>query len=88
MNIAQATLTFGRTGEEMSFDSCDNDEEEEDVDGDELLDLVCHFDTEGTGFQPGDIAGILKGETIDGVPIVGHDTVTIVADDDDDDGGG
>ena len=83
LEVNQASLTFGSTGDEMSFESCDDDDEDLNRDG--LLDLICDFDTRAAGFQLGDIAGILKGETIDGVPIVGHDTVTIVADDDDGD---
>lgn len=71
------SLTFGYTGDENSSVSCDNNEGE-DVNGDGFIDLVCHFDTQLTGFQIGDIAGILKGLTMDGVPIVGSDAVNIV----------
>ena len=33
------------------------------VNGDGLLDLVCHFQTRSTGFQSGDTLGILIGKT-------------------------
>jgi len=40
-----------------------------------LLDLVCHFETELTGFQSGDTLGILEGKTFSGVPIVGQEGI-------------
>jgi hypothetical protein len=68
------SLSFGRTGNEKTGPSC----YPEDVDGDGLPDLVCHFNTQGTGFQQGDTVGILKGTTLDGTPIIGSDSVNIV----------
>ena len=50
----------------------------EDVKGDRLLVVVCHFNTQDTGFQAGDTEGILRGETLDGVSIEGRDSVRIV----------
>jgi hypothetical protein len=52
----------------------------EDVNDDGLLDLVCHFKTQETGFESGDTEGILKGQTLDGIPmaIEGRDSVQIV----------
>jgi len=50
----------------------------EDVNGDGLLDVVCHFNTQDTGFQEGDTEGILQGQTVDGTPIEGRDSVRIV----------
>ncbi len=49
------------------------------MNGDGLLDLVCHFNTQETGFQVCDIVGVLKGLTEDGLPIEGSDSVKIVA---------
>jgi len=68
------SLTFGRTGNEMSLAFCG---EPEDVNGDGLSDLVCHFYTQKTGFQSGDTQGTLKG-TAAGTPIIGIDSVRIV----------
>jgi hypothetical protein len=70
------SLTFGRTGYELSlaFVSAGL----EDVNGDGLPDLICHFRTPLTGFRNGDTQGILKGKTVDGTPINGHDSVLIV----------
>ena len=74
--VNKQSLTFGRTGAETSLRSCSNGAE--DVNGDGLLDLVCHFTTASTGFQVGDTEGILKGVTVEGTPIVGHDSVRIL----------
>lgn len=69
-------LTFGRTGDEESLAFCTKSAE--DVNGDGLLDQVCHFNAQDTGFQQGDTEGILRGETVDGIPIEGRDSVRIV----------
>jgi hypothetical protein len=74
--VLKGSLTFGRTGNEQSLAFCNPGGE--DVNGDGLLDLVCHFNTQQTGFQPGDTLGILKGKTKDDVPIKGNDSVRIV----------
>jgi hypothetical protein len=50
----------------------------EDVNGDGLRDLVCHFKTKLTGFQIGDTEGFLKGQTLEGVSIEGRDSVRIL----------
>jgi len=74
--VDKTSLTFGRTGDEESLAFCNPSGE--DVNGDGLLDLVCHFETEKTGFQHGDTQGVLKGKTMDGTPIKGTDYVKIV----------
>ena len=70
------TVTFGRTGDEDSLAFCNASPE--DVNGDGLDDLVCHYFTQETGFQAGDEAGFLKGFTIDGEFFWATDTVNIV----------
>lgn len=40
--------------------------------------MVCHFNTQATGFLLGDTQGVLKGETLSGAPIKGMDSVRIV----------
>jgi hypothetical protein len=72
----RSSLTFGRTGDEQSLAFCNS--KPEDVNGDGLLDLVCHFNTDKTGFQAGDAAGVLKGHTIEGKNIIGKDSIRIV----------
>jgi hypothetical protein len=74
VDINRESLTFGRTGEEESLVFC----HVADVNADPLVDLVCHFDTQTAGFQPGDTSGLLAGETFSGVPIRGMDSVRIV----------
>ena len=48
-----------------------------DVNRDGLRDLFCRFKRAATGLEPGDTGAILKGETIDGVAIIGLDAVVI-----------
>jgi hypothetical protein len=74
--VDKTSLTFGRTGDELSLVSCNK--KGEDVNRDGLLDLVCQFKTKLTGFKFGDTEGILKGQTVDGVPIEGRDSVNVV----------
>jgi len=69
-------LTFGKTGFEDSLNKCTKSNE--DVNGDGELDMVCHFNTQDTGFEEGDTEGILRGQTLDGTPIEGSDAVRIV----------
>jgi len=71
--IDPATLTFGRTGNEASLSHYAI----EDVNQDGLLDLIAHFYTQLTGFQPGDTVGTLKGLRTNGTPFVGTDAVKI-----------
>lgn len=73
--IDQTSLTFGRTGDEQSFAFCSGSG---DVNGDGLPDLVCHFTTNLTGFQPGDTVATLKGATKSGRRVKGTDNVVIV----------
>lgn len=49
-----------------------------DVDGDGDLDLVFHFRTQDAGIAPEDTEACLTGQTYDGVPIRGCDSVRIV----------
>ena len=69
------SITFGRTGNEDSLAFCNTNGE--DVNGDGRLDLVCHFETDQTGFQPGDTTGILKAKTIQGFPLIAQEAVVI-----------
>jgi len=73
--VDETTLTFGRTGDEKSLAFCG---EPEDVNGDSLPDLVCHFQAGAGDFVPGDTSGVLKGNTLAGVPIQGADSVRII----------
>jgi len=76
--VDKTSLTFGRTGGEPSLAFCTKSDEDVNLDG--LLDIVCHFRTQLTGFQAGDTEGILKGKMVNGVAILGRDSVRIVDD--------
>ena len=69
------SLTFGATGDEQSLAFCAR--EGEDVNGDRLPDLACHFKTRTTQFLPSDAVGILVGKTIDGSPFIGIEKVVV-----------
>jgi hypothetical protein len=73
--VDQSSLEFGHTGNESSFAFCSSPE---DVNGDGIPDLVCHFVTQNTGLQPGDTQGVLTGKTVSGRSIRGVDSVVIV----------
>ncbi len=74
--VDRRSLTFGRTGDETSLASCAR--RGEDVNRDGRRDLVCHFSAPKTGFRARDTEGILRGQTVDRVPIEGRDVVRIV----------
>lgn len=61
-------------GNEKSLTFCNK----EDTNGDGLLDLVCHVDTQKTDFQSNDTEGLLRGSTISEVPIEGSDAIHII----------
>ncbi len=70
------SLTFGRTGAELSLAFCDS--QGEDVNNDGRPDLVCHFYTRKTGFQNGTTVGILEGRLTGGRMIRGTDSIITV----------
>ncbi len=74
--VDEGSLSFGGTGDEASLDFCLG--RGVDMNRDGRSDLICVFRTRAAGFEPGDSEGVLKGETLDGVPIEGRDAVIIV----------
>lgn len=76
VQIDRTSLTFGATGNEKSLQSCNS--AAEDVNHDGLGDLVCYFDALKAGLRFSDGEAILKGQTLDGIPILGVDAVTLV----------
>jgi 6-phosphogluconolactonase (cycloisomerase 2 family) len=74
--VDNQSLTFGHSGNEQSLDFCDSTPE--DVNGDGLPDLVCHFRTESTNFQVGDTQGILKGMTRSQRSLTGTGSIVVV----------
>lgn len=75
------SLRFGRTGNEDSLSRNPAQGTPRfrvgDVNGDGRLDLVVEFETERTGFQLGDVRGILKGRTRTGQLFQAEDVVSI-----------
>jgi uncharacterized delta-60 repeat protein len=74
--VNTASLQFGRTGNESSLASCSPPQ---DVNKDGLLDVLCHFSAQTTGFQLGDTQGVLTGTTGSGGSIRGTDSVVVVS---------
>ena len=71
-----SSLTFGHSGDEESLAFCNPNGE--DVNSDGLVDLVCHFSTQNTGFTSTDTFGILRGYTTEGERLGGEDAIRIV----------
>lgn len=67
--VDPASLTFGRTGDEASWVSCNKATPDTNCDG--LPDLHCHFSTSIAAFQPGDGVGVLRGNLRSGLRIHG-----------------
>jgi hypothetical protein len=74
--IDPTTPTFGRTGNEQSLAFCNP--AGQDVNGDGMPDMVCHFNTEETGFLPADTLGTLKAQKFNNQVVIGTDSVSIV----------
>jgi Beta-propeller repeat len=72
----QASLTFGRTGDERSLVSCEP--KPQDVNQDQHADLLCHFSVAATEFIVGDTLGVLRGFLVNGTPFQATDSVRII----------
>lgn len=70
MDIKPASLTFGATGNEASLSKCNS--AGEDVNGDGLLDMVCHFDNQTAAFEANSLEGVVRGSTKSGVAFEGR----------------
>ena len=63
-DIDPSTLTFGVYGDEDSMFRCSK--RAMDINKDGRNDMVCFFDAFKTGFDVGDVQGLLNGETVNG----------------------
>ena len=81
--VDKNSLTFGATGDENSlrrrFLIGTPDCRARDVNHDRRKDLVCSFLIGKTGFKLGDTVGILKGQTVHGILLIGRDSAVITA---------
>jgi len=75
-DVEKTSLTFGHTGDEQSLAFCLP--WAWDVNHDGLRDQICFFRTSLTGFRIGDTEGILRGETTNGIPFEGLDSVWLM----------
>lgn len=73
--VGPTSLTFGKTGEESSLVRCNA--RGEDVNGDGLRDLVCHFGVSQLGLAAGDTEAVVNGELVLGGSIRGSDAVRV-----------
>ena len=76
LKVDRSSITFGSTGNEKSLLRCGK--EGEDVNGDGLLDLVCHFDNQAASFDADDERGEIKGSLTDGMQFEGRAWLKIV----------
>jgi hypothetical protein len=70
------SLTFGAKGGELSLIRCNKNGADLNHDG--TPDLLCHFDSQVAGFQPGDTAAHIKGKKNDGKPFQGRGNLKAV----------
>lgn len=64
LEVDQGSITFGASGDEDSLLRCHK--EGTYLNGDDIPDLVCHFDTHAAKFGPDDVAAVIKGKTSKG----------------------
>ena len=69
--VNTSSLTFGETGTEHSLAFCNNYAQGN------VTGLLCLFNTRAAHFTPGDTLAILNGQTKDGTPIVGTDSILV-----------
>jgi Bacterial pre-peptidase C-terminal domain len=74
--VDEQSLRFGAQGDEASLLRCNKGDT--DVNADGKRDLVCHFDTQTAGFEPGDLEGIVKGSLKDGRRFEGRGLLKVV----------
>ena len=74
LTVSPSTVQFGPAGASIAHRSGHL----KDVDKDGDLDLVLHFRTQESGIQCGDTEAFLTGETFDGQPIQGSDSIVTV----------
>lgn len=74
-DVDVSSLRFGPTGEEESLRRCDT--AGVDVNGDGILDMVCHFEAEKAKFSEESVEGVVIGKMKSGRGIEGHGLLRI-----------
>jgi hypothetical protein len=64
LEVDLQSITFGASGNENSLVRCQK--EGKHLNSDDILDLVCHFDTQAAGFGPENVEGVIKGKSRQG----------------------
>jgi len=76
LTVDRDSLTFGATGTEDSFSKCDY--VGRDINGDNMIDLVCYFQNRKAGWDGSEDTGIVNGETTDGLQFTGKGGLNMV----------
>lgn len=76
MAVDISTLTFGATGDEDSLSHCNKTGK--DVNGDGMLDMLCHFYNQKANFSKDSIEGTLRGRTSKGTVFEGSGVLKVV----------
>lgn len=76
MAVDSNTLTFGATGDEDSLSHCNK--QGKDVNGDGILDRLCHFNNQDAGFSKESMEGIMRGRTALGTVFEGRGFLKVV----------
>jgi hypothetical protein len=76
MAVDLSTLTFGATGDEDSLSHCNK--RGKDLNGDGMLDRLCHFYTQKAGFNLDSMEGVVHGRTLMGTVFEGIGFLKVV----------
>ncbi len=76
MSVDVSSLRFGAGGGEESLSHCNKSGK--DVNGDGMLDMLCHFYNQKAGFDNESVEGVVSGRTVSGTAFEGHGILKVV----------